>query len=400
MKRKIWILAVFTAVVVSCGIEDLDVRPDTDREDIWFGPGVNAGDSGREVCYVTAFDYPEDYDWRTDKEKGSVKCSLVVFADGVPMMKVPVGDRYEVSSDPDMHRMLGGHIYTDYSTDSETVIKRDGKTLIRYPGREMICGMLADEENVYTLGHPRQGEGFTYRKNGEILLERSSGRSFGRLHYDRDSICFAFAEPVLSQGDTVERYYHCTNGRVSQAALREDIRKVWDIISCNGEICWIASVTGIARPVLYHNGSLSAMILPEDSRPLTFNMLCEGDQLYVEGMFTSPEISLASAFWFRPGHCVSFDDGYLSASHCVSGGSVNCVFNPLDDTCPGLIYRNGEESTMPLGYAVMGNRCTAVAGGMLHIGLSSVDGDRPAIWRDGVTEVLDVCGYIASVSSE
>ena len=126
------------AVVVSCGIEDLDVRPDTGREDIWFGPGVNAGDSGREVCYVTAFDYPEDYDWRTDKEKGSVKCSLVVFADGVPMMKVPVGDRYEVSSDPDMHRMLGGHIYTDYSTDSETVIKRDGKTLIRYPGREMI----------------------------------------------------------------------------------------------------------------------------------------------------------------------------------------------------------------------------------------------------------------------
>jgi hypothetical protein len=55
---------------------------------------------------------------------------------------------------------------------------------------------------------------------------------------------------------------------------------------------------------------------------------------------------------------------------------------------------------MPSGYAVMGNRCTAVAGGILNIGLSSVDGGRPVIWKDGVTEFLDVCGYIATVSAE
>lgn len=395
---KMLMIAGILLVSVSCGIEEISSRPGTNREDIWTGPGMNADPESKEICYVTAFDYPKDYDWRTDKEKGSVKCSLVVFADGVPMMKVPVGDLYEVSSDPDKHRMIDGHLYTDYATETETVIKRDGKTVLRYPGCEIICGMLADGEGIHTLGIPRDGEGFSYRRNGEVVLSRTSGRTFGRLYKDQDSVCFAFAEPVLTEDDTIERYYHCKNGRVVQTALRDDVRKVWDILSHQGEICWIATVTGIARPVLYHNQSLNALVMPEDSSPLAFRMMGCGDKIYAEGLFTSPDISVASAFWSAPGHCVSFNDGYITASTCLSGDGVNCVFNPLFRSSTGMIYRSGEELPMPMGYSVMGADCAAVAGGILHIGLSSSEGGRPLIWRDGDVEFLDICGYIASVS--
>ena len=395
--KKLWMMAI-VAAVVSCGIEEVSRRPEGNRDDVWTGPGINAGGTGREVCYITAMDYPDDYDWRADREKGSVKCSLTVFADGVPMMKVPVGDAYEVSSDPDMHRMMDGHLYTDYSTDAETVIKRDGKTILRYPGREVICGMLADGDTLYTLGHPRQGEGFTYRKNGEIVLERSSGRTFGRLHRDEGNICFAFTEPVISEDQDIERYYHFTDGEVVQAAVREDIRKVWDIFSYKGEICWVASVTGIDSPVLFKDGTLNAMVLFDGYSPLTLNIIEGEDCLYVEGILTSSDLSLVTAFWFRPGHSLSFDDGYVASSSCMSGEGINFTFNPGYGSGYGLIYRSGEEMPMPSGYTVMGTRCAAVYGGILHIGLSSTEGGRPMVWKDGQTELLDISGYIASVS--
>jgi hypothetical protein len=399
MGRMRWLMILAAGLVASCGIEEVSRRPGAGRDDVWTGPGMNVGSSGKEVSYVTAFAYPEGYDWKTDREKGSVKCSLTVFADGIPMMKIPVGDEYEVSSDPDMHRMLEGHLYTDYSTDSETVIKRDGKTVIRYPGREMICGIIADGEDVYTLGHPRKGEGFAYRKNGEVILQRSVGRSFGRLYRDDASICFSFCEPVVSSEETLERYYHVRDGEVSQEALREDVRKVWDMVSVGGEISYIASVTGIERPVLCKEGELSALILPRDSTPLSINMMAYGESVFFKGVFTSAEITLASAIWFRPGHCVWFDDGMTASSCCISGDGICCTFNPKSSSDSGRVYRFGDMMQLPSGYAVMGEECAAVARGILHIGLSSLEGGKPAIWQDGDVRTLDVNGFVASVST-
>lgn len=395
--KNLWMM-LGVAVLVSCGIEEVSRRPEVNREDIWTRPGINAGNTGRDVCYVTAFDYPDDYDWRSDREKGSVKCSLTVFADGVPMMKVPVGDMYEVSSDPDMHRMIDGHLYTDYSTDSETVIKKDGKTVLRYSGREMICGMFVDGDTLYTLGHPRQGDGFVFRKNGEAVLARSTGRTFGRLHRDGDNICFAFTEPVLSEGGDLERYYHYSGGNIAQTAVRDDVRKVWDIYSFKGEICWAASLTGIDRPVLFKDGTLNSMIIFDGYSPLTLNILEGEDVLYLEGILTSPDLALVSAFWDSPGHIMSPDDGYVASSRCISGDGMSFTLNPVYGSGKGLIYRCGEEMPMPAGYSVMGGRCAAVAGGILHIGLSSLEGGSPMIWKDGQTELLDISGYISSVS--
>lgn len=386
------------AALVSCGIEEVSRRPEENREDIWIRPEMNSGDGSREVCYVTAFDYPDDYDWRADREKGSVKCSLTVFADGVPMMKVPVGDMYEVSSDPDMHRMIDGHLYTDYSTDCETVIKKDGKTVLRYTGREMICGMLVEGDTLYTLGHPRQGEGFTFRKNGKTVLARPAGRTFGRLHRDNGNICFAFTEPVLSEDGDMERYHHYSDGNIVQTAVRDDIKKVWDIYSYKGEICWAASLTGIDRPVLFKDGTLNSMIMFDGYSPLTLSILEGEDVLYLEGILTSPDLALVSAFWDSPGHIMSPEDGYVASSRCISGDGMSLVFNPVYESGKGLIFRCGEEMAMPAGYSVMGLSCAAVADGILQIGLSSQEGGRPMIWKDGQTVFLDISGYIASVS--
>lgn len=385
-------------IVAACGVEEIGRRPVVNRDDVWVGPGADVESDSRDVCYVTGFEYPLEYDWRTDPEKGSVKCSLVVFADGLPMMKVPVGDTYEVSSDPDMHRMIAGHLYTDYSTDTETVIKKDGVTILRYPGREMICGILVENDTtVYTLGQFRHGEGFAFRRNGEIILERSSGRTYGRLQGDEGRVSFAFVEPVISDKDVIERYYHYTDGQVIQTALRDDVIKVWDIVSYKGGICYLASLLGVDYPVLFQNDMMSAMAMPDGASPLSLRILCDDEYLFCEGLFTSPDVTMASALWFSPGQCVAFAEGMVANSCCISGDSICCAFNP--SSLGGVIYRGGEEFSIPAGYAVMGANCGAVANGMLYFGLSSLTGARPKIWRDGNMEILDLCGYIASVSS-
>lgn len=397
MRKDWWMTGLAALALLSCSVEEVGRRPVGNREDVWTGPGMNAGSGAKEVCYITCLDYPQDYDWRTDPEKGSVKCSLVVFADGLPMMKIPVGDAYEVSPDPDMHRMIEGHLYTDYCTGTETVIKRDGKTLLRYPGCEDICGMLVENDTVHTLGHPRTGEGFAYRKNGKVILERSSGRTFGRLHCDGGRICFAFTEPVISDKETIERYYHCTDGEVVQTALRDDIKKVWDIISYRGEVCYIASLKGVDRPVLFLDGIMNALATPEDGRPLSFRMMTGEDHLFWEGLFIASDNTVASALWLSPGQFTAFADGMVANSCFVSGDGICCAFNPA--SLRGVIYRCGEEYFMPWDYVVMGTDCGAMVNGILHIGLSSVKGGRPNVWKDGKLEPLDVCGYIASVSA-
>ena len=396
MRKDWWMMGLAALAVVSCGIEEVSGRQEINREDVWTGPGMHIGSTSKEVSYVTCLDYPDGYDWRTDPEKGSVKCSLVVFADGLPMMKVAVGDAYEVSPDPDMHRMIDGHLYTDYCTGSETVIKKDGKTILRYAGSENICGMLVKDDTLYTLGHPRHAEGFIYRKNGEIILERSSGKTFGRLQYEGDRICFAFTEPVISEKETIERYYHCTDGHVVQTAVRDDVKKVWDIISFNGEICYIASLKGVEKPVLFMEGRMNALVMPEKTEPLSFRMMTGGEHLFWEGLFIASDNTVASALWLRPGQFTSFKDGMVANSCIVSGDGICCAFNPT--SLRGVIYRGGEEFFMPWDYAVMGTSCSAVVNGILHIGLSSLKGEQPMMWKDGDLEPLDVCGYIASVS--
>ena len=284
MRRMV--CAALMLAAVSCGLSELGDTSRGNQGGIWTGPGLDIGKDDPEspVCYVTAFDYRDGYDWVSDVEKGTVKCSLTVFADGVPMMKIPVGDEYEISSDPDMHRMIDRHVYSDFSTARETVVRKDGKELFRFDGREAIVGLLVDSTDVYTLGHPRVGDGFVYRKNGEILLSREKGRSFGRLQRDGKDICFAFSEPVKSQTEVLERCYHVRNGVVTQEALREDVKKVWDVASFRGKVCYVADVVGLRSPVLFMDDGMEALDLPENLEMKTCRLTISSESFCIEGI--------------------------------------------------------------------------------------------------------------------
>lgn len=148
----------------------------------------------REVLSYCGVKYPSGYDWRSDPQYGNVKCKLFLNVDGEDIMEMNTGYEYGISPDPDSHHIVNECLYTDFSNETETVLRRNGKEIFRYAGREMIVGLAVREEVVYTLGQSRSGLGFSFRANGKVLLASSTGRLFTILLENGDELYFGYEE--------------------------------------------------------------------------------------------------------------------------------------------------------------------------------------------------------------
>lgn len=402
MRRNV-VMAMALMASVSCGLQEIG-GDESGKDDVWLGPGVgisqgNAESVRKTVWYLTGVDYPEGYDWRADAEVGTVKCSLVVYANGVPMMKVPVGDAYETSSAPDMHRLIDGDLYTDYSSDSTTVIKKNGKLLFRYPGREMMVGMAVDGDDVYTLGQSRSGRGFSYRKNGELLFEHPSGRLFDHFEKSASGCSFAYSEEISLSERIVERYYIYSEDSVRQIAVREDVKKVWDVLITDGDVQYLASLVGISNPVsVSGDDSMTALEVSQGSSVRSCRFV-HGMPDVVEGVVRQSTGVMTSYIWRSSSVDTMFPLGLMVSSMCSWDDGICCTLTRQKEGA-GMISRCGELFQVPVGYSVMGASPIAVVDGILHVGLTSSIEGRPAVWKDGEVHPLDFNGFISTITAD
>lgn len=182
--KQTFITALFAAVFFLCGCEVTDEEGVAHKSRMEAMGGVSHyrlqdGGAGREtpadtVVFVAAVEFPEGYDWRRDTSYGGVPGRIVVFRDGVRDLTVEAGAGHGASLDPDRHHLAGGHLYTECLSRDGTSIGRDGVELFRYAERELLCGLLVEGDDVYTLGQ-RTGGGFALRRNGEVMYERERG---------------------------------------------------------------------------------------------------------------------------------------------------------------------------------------------------------------------------------
>ena len=128
-----------------------------------------------EHVYLTAVRFPDGYAWDLDTCAVDGEVRIDLYRDGERVRSLPAGG----SVHPDMHRYMGGHLYLDWSTDTETIVSRDGAELFRFEGRESLRGFLVREDGVHTLGQDRDGSGFTYRIDGRILYRSETGAVLG-----------------------------------------------------------------------------------------------------------------------------------------------------------------------------------------------------------------------------
>ena len=128
-----------------------------------------------EHVYLTAVRFPDGYAWDVDTCAVEGEVWIDLYRDGAKVRSIPAG----ASVHPDMHRFLGGHLYADCSTETETVLSRDGIELFRFEGREALRGFLVREDGIHTLGQDRDGSGFTYRIDGRTVFRSETGTVLG-----------------------------------------------------------------------------------------------------------------------------------------------------------------------------------------------------------------------------
>lgn len=102
------------------------------------------------TLYFCAVRFDESYDWQRDTAYGSESFELLLYRDFEPVLSVSSAGSGCVSADFDTHHIIGGHLYTEKSDLSSTVIGRDGVEIIRFEGREFLKGLLPDGEDIYT----------------------------------------------------------------------------------------------------------------------------------------------------------------------------------------------------------------------------------------------------------
>lgn len=389
-------VATFVAVlglVVSCGIAEMDKQTNAGSDGVWTGPEV--GDP-MNACYVTALDYRDGYDWRSDQEKGKVKCSLVMFADGIPVLKIPVGDMWQVSSDPMRHRVLDGHLYTDFTDGTITVVKRDGRVLHTYDAAEEVEQAMLHEGQLHTLCRPREGDGFRYRIDGRVVLSRDSGSPMGNMRMSGDTAVFCFSQLISTAQGKKDSYYISKGGKVSKIQTEGDISKVWDMTFHDGEVCMAVSYVKDDGPFLLRGSRKEGVRAIQtqniltcrfmDSEVLCLNVRCmndvslrQSDILWAEGKS-----------WKR-----YVMDEPLSCSYADEGGFAAAV-NPAEGR-PGQIFRGNITYRMPEGYCIRGRNPLAARDGELLAGLSSGSDGPPAVWTNGNIEVLPVNGPVTGL---
>lgn len=184
--------AALALVLLSCERLEPRLQSGLERRDCYGPPALTSpsGDTllqeelppisqGDTVIWLCTVEYPPEYPWRRDTLHLDVTPEIVLYRNYRQVLRFPAGEG--ACPDPDMLHIVDGHLYSEDSSMSETVVRRDGAVLYRCEGREMLAGLVEVGQDVYTLSQHRSGEGFSYRMNGELLLSREAGRLYGSL---------------------------------------------------------------------------------------------------------------------------------------------------------------------------------------------------------------------------
>lgn len=331
---------VLLAAAVSCmtkenttGKSHLEAFPDRYREVRRNGGGGAPAHAKLDtVVFMTAVSFPEDYDWRRDTSLGNVRGSIELYRNGEKVLSVPAGSGSRVSLDPDLHHLVDGHLYTESCTDNETFIGKDGEVLFSYPGRELLCGLLVEKEDVYTLGQNRSGGGFSLRHNGTEILSRKDGfiaahmsdnpeYPSGALYRDDGHLYFSYWEQGLSGNGRI--WYVVEDGEGTPVD-NVGTEGMYDIRIRSGTLLVRALGKSSLRHWTYVDGTFEA----------TLNIYKDGQVI----VFTPGG---SSAHYLRPALFFSFRNACLCGRHLYIG------VNPTEPGGSPFLWKDGETVFSP-----------------------------------------------------
>ena len=403
--KEIWKAAglaagmIVTAVCCSC-------RGPVELDGSFGGVSASDGQEGavepvRKTRYVTGIEYPAGYDWMPDLGNNAEGAVLFLMREESRILEIPVGYDNCVSADADMHRCIDGHLYTDFSTDQETVIKKDGAEMFRFFGREMIIGMLERDDGLYTLGQPRSGTGWAYRRNGEIILYKGAGQILHGLYMDGESICFSYMDPIETSGGVRNLYYTVKDGSPQSIPLTDDIIGIDDALTLDGTTYYIARMNAIKGRVLFAGTDAKALELPSDASGISdCRFITDNGSLFISGNISGGGgTGYGDSFWNGTTLICSAGGEYRVCGSRVDGGKCHYAARAPYDGSTIRVYMDGTTRLLAAGYELIYQSAFGAGNGSCCLALSdTADSDRPLIWTDGNVTAYEFNGAFTSVS--
>lgn len=384
-------------------------RPDNDRPGGNDSEGGSSEDGGNEaekekipvLCWA-GVEYPEGYDWVADPDYGRVECSLFLDVNGERIMEIPVCHDSLISSDPSMHRIIDGHIYSDFTDGTITVVKKDGKELFRYSGAETEMDIIVCDSLVYTLGRNINGKGFTYRKNGEKILEKSSSYILHGLHLDSGHICFSYYDHLGTDPSQrpICRYFSVCDGDVEVVGGSDDYQEITDICMADGIRYMIAKVAGTSPHLLYADDSPAALELQGAKYSRECRLHYSGTDIYVTGQLAYGGYMGDECVWTiwkgTSVHKILGEGLRITAFECqgdricylTSRGNSSCRINWDDNTY------------ISTGFSSISQGAVIIHDGIVRVALNNKEESLPYIWDSEyqIPVKQDFNGYLTHFS--
>lgn len=329
------------------------------------------------VLYCSAVRFPDDYDWQRDTAYSSVPFELLLYRDGTPVLTLAWDPEACFGPDPDRHHLLGGHLYTERMSGAQTRVGRDGEELFHFDGREFLVGLLPDGDDLYTLSRKTAANGgFSYRKNGVVLLESDGGKPFGdlsdpsysptgALYRNGGAIVFCYQEGaeirLVRNGvaETLKDPY--LPGTVLDCKLRDGRETLLQAACCGvllrtGRI-WFHEA-GSAVTGYFFAGRIRGFSGWMDGLTDTFpRQLCQGEAvLYYgpEGAFAVAADAAGQVRWYGPDGAGSAElPARFFSPKCATpaGGRLVLALTPLDASLPPrLVWGTRERQICVNGY--------------------------------------------------
>ena len=336
------------------------------------------------TLWFSAVVFPDGYDWHRDSAAASVDARIVLYKDFEPVVSVHCGGA--VSTDADMHHIIGGDLYTEGVENGRTVIGRNGVQVLSFDGAWFLKGLLPRAGSIYTLSQSRGGSAMTLRKDGTVLFTKERGNIFGSL----SDAAFAETGALYGDGgDYVFCYWSATNPRnhyCVRNGCEEPITNIasglvlWDLRYIGGQQ-W--AVTKLFNGFSWEDARFWAVgampALSGTARDVTTGRGPESVVLHCED-FSIETLGL-------PGATVYVGDRDAAAVLYGRDGTVS-------------LAQPGRPATVLEGkYTYISDRCCAICGKLFVMALSPSDIDeKPFLLAGGRRFEVDINGFISAVA--
>ena len=391
-------LALLSAALLAACTPDA-LFPGTPRFTHEPGARNKAADSTQTVppgehFWATAVRFPDGYDWELDTcvVEGTVWIDL--FCDGALFRSFPAG----ASVHPDMHRYADGHLYADYSTDTETILLRDGEECLRFAGREALRGFVIREDGIHTLGQDRDGDGFTYRIEGHEAFRSPAGtvlgdpdRRNGALMEDGDRLFYCYGQ----DGSGGKEY------RVMREAEQYQVLQpngtVYDVRVAGGKVHWVQSTrTSLS---LMEDGKATALQLKTGESARSCRIV-PGPKGVLVGVHAVRNGSGRSFVQSSDGQVYKLTDGSSWIDILCDGDDAGWLTANADGAPARFIRRSGKALALPSGGFLAARDCALLRDGHFYLALSGHSGAPGYLVVDNDVTEIPFNGYFTSVTVE